>query len=212
MTKRAGAAIVTIALFPTLTATAFIGGCDRQTDPAPKSSSVAAIGPGSACAAWLKVPPLDPSITPTAGSVASRAAATGVQTYRCQAALSDAGSSYAWVFVGPRADLHDCNGGIIGRHFASEAAHGAPEWQTVDGASVVGRKKASYTPDGGAGSIPWLLVEVTGHEGQGAIGDTRWISRANTSGGAAPKTPCDESTVGTTKDVDYTADYFFWGP
>jgi hypothetical protein len=171
--------------------------------------------PDGACAAWLQAPRLDPSIVPDADAAFLHAAATGIQSYRCQAtppALADAGASYAWVLSGPRADLRDCHGAIIGHHFVSDAARGSPQWQMLDGTFVVGSKRASYAPPGAAASIPWLLIEVTGHGGPGTLERARWVSRVSTSGGAAPTTACDNSTVGMTRDVDYTADYFFWGP
>jgi hypothetical protein len=151
-------------------------------------------------------------VTPDAGSVILHATGTGTQNYECEAVDSDAGTTYAWTFVGPQADLDDCDGTLIGHHFASEAGASAPEWQTLDGTYVIGSKKVSFTPDGGSGSIPWLLLEATSHGGTGTLESADWITRANTSGGNAPATGCSESTVGTSQDVDYTADYFFWGP
>jgi hypothetical protein len=133
--------------------------------------------------------------------------------------------------VEPRADLRDCNGTVIGRHVSSSASEAEgpktprapgettpamPQWQLLDGAYVRGTKRASYTPDGGAGSIPWLLIQTAalgqGPRGSNAFGNVAWITRANTVGGAAPTTGCGASSVGDTSDVDYRADYFFWGP
>lgn len=160
-----------------------------------------------------------------------RAAAIGIQRYRCDAIASDAGASYGWTFVEPRADLRDCNGTVIGRHVSSDASEAvgpkaprapgdtkpaAPQWQLLDGSYVRGAKRTSYTPDGGAESVPWLLLQATAHgegqRGRSAFGRAAWIVRANTAGGAAPRTGCGPSSVGDTRDVDYRADYFFWGP
>jgi hypothetical protein len=177
---------------------------------------------------WLDASSLHAEIRPDAGTVILRAAATGIQRYRCEAIASEAGPSYAWTFVEPRADLRDCHGTVIGQHFSSkargalgpsasgEATPASPQWQLLDGAYIRGAKSASYTPDGGAGSIPWLLIKSTalgeGPRGNDAFGNAAWISRANAVGGAAPTTGCGASSVGDTRDVDYRADYFFWGP
>ncbi len=172
-----------------------------------------ATGSDAACTgAWLNASDLYPGVTPDAGAVILHAAGNGTQNYECEAVDSDAGTTYEWVFTGPQADLDDCNATLIGHHFASEAGVSAPEWQTLDGTYVIGSKKVSYTPDGGAASIPWLLLEATAHGGDGTLSNANWVSRANTAGGIAPTTACTASNVGATQDVDYTADYYFWGP
>jgi hypothetical protein len=63
---------------------------------------------------------------------------------------------------------------------------------------------------GGAGNIPWLLLEK-GVTGVGADGDrltaTTWVQRLNTVGGVAPAGAC---TPGDRAAVPYAADYAFW--
>jgi len=168
---------------------------------------------GSECSAdWLDAASLCPSIVPEAGAVLLHAIGSGTQNYQCQVVASDAGVSYAWVFLGPRAILRGCNAALIGHHFSSDAGAAAPEWQTLDGTYVVGRKTVAYTPEGGAGSVPWLLVGTTAHGGNGTLSKATWVSRANVEGGIAPSTTCDASTVGATESVGYAADYYFWGP
>jgi hypothetical protein len=163
---------------------------------------------------WLDASWIYPEVMPDAGAVILHAAGSGTQNYECEAVDpdSDAGPTYEWVFTGPQANLDDCNAALIGHHFASEAGASAPEWQTLDGTYVIGSKKVSFIPDGGAESIPWLLLEATAHGGTGTLSNANWISRANTAGGITPTTACTVSNVGVTQDVDYTADYFFWGP
>jgi hypothetical protein len=180
---------------------------DGGTDGAPDASD------GGCYGTWLAASGLDPSIVPEAGTVLLRAAAAGTQDYQCRAIVGDAGTSYTWVFVGPEADLDDCHGALIGHHFASEAGAAAPEWQTLDGTYVIGAKKVAYTPDGGAASVPWLLIQATSHGGAGTLATANWVTRANTSGGIAPpSTTCDVDAATATQKVSYTADYFFWGP
>jgi hypothetical protein len=124
----------------------------------------------------------------------------------------DGGSDYAWVFTGPQADLEDCAMAKIGKHFASDGGPTAPEWMMLsDGTYVIGQKLVSETPDGGSGAIPWLLLQAVGHGGPGALAMADYIQRVHTTGGLAPSTGCDATTVGMTSDVSYTADYYFFG-
>lgn len=172
--------------------------------------------PDGACpVTWTAAPSVDPSIAlpDGGGGVLLHAAATGTQDYTCRLlTAADGGMSYAWVFVGPEADLADCNAGKIGKHFASDAGAAAPEWQTTDGTYVIGKKVAAFTPDGGAGAIPWLLVQETSVGGTGTLSKTAYIQRLNTTGGVAPAAAtCDVNASGTTQKVNYTADYFFFG-
>jgi hypothetical protein len=62
-----------------------------------------------------------------------------------------------------------------------------------------------------AGSIPWLLLAAASTSGNGTLTGTRYIQRLYTSGGVAPATGCDASTVGAQVRVDYSAVYYFWG-
>jgi Protein of unknown function (DUF3455) len=163
--------------------------------------------------AWTTAPTVAPAITLPAdgGGVVLHAGAIGTQNYTCEQVAVDGGTAYAWVFVGPEADLSDCHAAKIGQHFASDAGAAAPEWQTSDGTYVVGKKIAAFTPDGGASAIPWLLVQETSNGGTGTLSKAGYIQRLNTDGGIAPAITCDASNVGTTQKVSYTADYFFFG-
>jgi hypothetical protein len=58
-----------------------------------------------------------------------------------------------------------------------------------------------------AGTIPELLLQVTGYQGQGILDKADYINRLFTSGGAAPAGPC---TPGSTAAVPYKAVYVFW--
>jgi hypothetical protein len=161
---------------------------------------------------WTATPAVPAALDiPDGGTtVLVHAAASGTQNYTCEQVTTDAGSAYAWIFVGPEADLHDCNANLIGHHFATDG--GAPEWMTIDSAYVVGKKYAAFTPDGGASSVPWLLVQAASTGGTGAIANAEWVHRLNTDGGITPTSTCDSSNSGTTEKVGYTADYYFYGP
>lgn len=147
---------------------------------------------------------------PTSGrSVTLRAAARGVQIYRCTATAGDAGAAdagapYQWVFTAPEATLYDAAMNVIGSHSAG------PRWRGADGSEVVGTVVArNPAPD--ATAIPWLLLSGAPTSAAGIFGRARFIHRVATVGGVAPTTGCNAGTVGTDARVDYTADYYFWG-
>jgi len=120
--------------------------------------------------------------------------AIGVQIYACGAT--------GWTFVAPRANLYDRRGRLIITHFAG------PTWQAKDASKVVGTLAAS-TP-GDATAIPRLLLSAVSTT-PGALGDTTFIQRVNTTGGLAPApATCTAAAVGTQAEVPYTADYHFW--
>lgn len=158
---------------------------------------------------WLVAPTVPASIEVPAdgGGVLMHAAGAGTQNYACTAG-TDGGVS--WVFIGPQANLSDCNGNVVGHHMAYGGDASAPEWiTTVDGTYVVGHKLAAYTPDGGAASVPWLLLQAVDHGGNGTLSQVAYIQRLDTDGGVAPGPGCD---AGDMSQVPYTADYWFYGP
>jgi hypothetical protein len=127
--------------------------------------------------------------------------------YACTAALDGGASS--WTLTGPNAVLGDCTGTVIGHHMASDAGASFPEWITIDGTYVVAKKQAAFTPDGGAASVPWLLLQAVGHGGSGTLGLVDYVQRLETDGGVAPGAGCD---AGDTAEVPYSAEYYFYGP
>ena len=77
------------------------------------------------------------------------------------------------------AELFDEQGKSIGKHF------GGPTWQLNDGSQITGKMAAKAdAPDPKA--IPWLLVTVTGHSGNGKLSGVTSIQRLNTVGGLVP--------------------------
>lgn len=128
--------------------------------------------------------------------------AVGVQIYACNAGAS----GLSWGLVAPRANLYGDNGQLITTHF------GGPTWQARDGSAVVGRRLQDVSVDPTA--IPWLLIGAAatspGEDGDRLTGTT-FIQRIATVGGLAPAAAeCNVSTVGTQREVPYTADYTFW--
>jgi hypothetical protein len=95
---------------------------------------------------------------------------------------------------------------VIGRHYAG------PTWKLNDGSEVTGKAAArSDSPD--ADSIPWLLVTVTGHAGDGTLSHVTTIQRIHTKGGVAPAAgTCNVDRQGSESKSSYTADYYFYAP
>jgi hypothetical protein len=128
--------------------------------------------------------------------------AKGVQIYECRV---KAGSGEVdWVFVAPEADLYDVRGRSVGRHGAG------PFWELADGSAVrASVKERAEAPI--AGAIPWLLLAATKPYGvHGRLTNVTSIQRLNTTGGIAPASGCDRTTVGSPARVAYTADYVFF--
>ena len=124
---------------------------------------------------------------------------SGSQIYVCQAG---ADGKLEWTLKAPEAELRNDQGAIIGRHFAG------PTWKLNDGSQVTGKAAArADSPD--VDSIPWLLVTVTGHTGEGALNRVTDIQRIHTKGGVAPADACKQ---GAESKRSYTADYYFFAP
>jgi hypothetical protein len=126
----------------------------------------------------------------------------GVQIYTCHASSG----GFAWSAAVPRAKLYNDHGKLIVTHFAG------PTWQAGDGSKVVGQKVNSVTVD--ATAIPWLLLSAAstsaGPHGDRMV-DTTFIQRTATTGGLTPPAAnCNATTAGSTVEVPYTADYYFW--
>ncbi len=124
---------------------------------------------------------------------------TGDQIYTC----TTEGAQFRWLLKAPEAKLFDKSGNSFGRHFAG------PSWEANDGSLVVGKAIAN-APNGD--SIPWLLVKIVSHRGDGVLSPVTTIQRLNTSGGKAPAAGCDATHAGQEVRVPYSADYVFYVP
>jgi hypothetical protein len=156
--------------------------------------------------------PVPPELDVPAGAVLKiQDHGVGVQIYTCTASAgADAGvdagaTTYAWLLKAPDAQLFDW------LTYVQVGTHGAgPHWtSTVDG-SVVNGTKVAQVDAPLATAIPWLLLRATSTSGTGVFSDVTYVQRVNTTGGKAPATGCDSTTVGTDVRVDYTADYYFY--
>jgi hypothetical protein len=128
------------------------------------------------------------------------ARASGFQIYVCR---PDAEGKPAWVLKAPEAQLFDQQGNSIGRHF------GGPTWQHNDGSQITARLAAKADAPQ-AGTIPWLLLTVTGQTGSGALNGVTTIQRINTAGGLAPAEGCSAANIEAEFKSSYTADYYFY--
>jgi Protein of unknown function (DUF3455) len=129
------------------------------------------------------------------------ARASGFQIYICR---PDAEGRPAWVLKAPEAQLFDQHGNPIGTHF------GGPTWRHNDGSEITARLVAKVdAPETGA--IPWLLLSVTGHSGDGVLSRVSCIQRIHTVAGLAPAAAeCGPSTGEVEFKSPYSADYYFY--
>jgi hypothetical protein len=146
-----------------------------------------------------QVPP--PIQAPASEKLLLQVHAKGDQVYTCKEGVTE----FAWTLKAPDAQLFDKDGKPFGKHFAG------PSWEASDGSRVKGNAVAN-APSPDADSIPWLLVNVVGHEGSGVLSRATTIQRINTKGGKAPATGCNGAHAGQEIRVPYSADYLFYGP
>ena len=139
---------------------------------------------------------------PAGEHVVLKARASGSQIYVCQ----QTDGKLAWNLKAPEAELRDDKGQIIGRHYAG------PTWKHNDGSEITGKAVARMdSPD--ADSIPWLLINVTGHSGDGVLSRVTSVQRIHTKGGQPPPAAgCDASKLNSESKSSYTADYYFYAP
>lgn len=135
---------------------------------------------------------------PTDEKLAMQTHGVGDQIYTCQSS----GAAYQWVLKAPDALLFSGDH-QVGHHFAG------PTWEWNDKSGVEGKMAAS-TPSPDTNAIPWLLVNVVRHYGEGELTKVSTIQRLNTKGGKAPATGCDASHIGEEQRVHYEADYLFY--
>lgn len=141
--------------------------------------------------------------SPAGEEVVLQAHASGSQIYVCQ---QGADGKYGWALKAPEAELRDQQGAIIGRHYAG------PAWKHNDGSEITGKAVARVdSPD--SDSIPWLLVTVIGHSGNGVLSRVTSIQRIHTKGGQPPLAgDCNASKQNVEIKSSYTADYYFYAP
>ncbi len=125
----------------------------------------------------------------------------GEQIYTCKMD----GAQFTWALKAPDAQLSDKDGKPFGKHFAG------PSWEANDGSRVTGKALAS-APSPDPDSIPWLLINIVSHDGNGLLSRVTTVQRLNTKGGKAPASGCDAAHSGREVRVRYSADYSFYAP
>ena len=127
--------------------------------------------------------------------------AKGDQIYTCK---GDA-AQFAWALEGPDAQLFDKDGKSFGKHFAG------PSWEAQDGSRVTG-KAVAHAPAPDADSIPWLLVNIVGHQGSGVLHPRDNHPAPQHQRRQSAPTGCDASDAGREVRVAYSADYLCYAP
>jgi hypothetical protein len=145
----------------------------------------------------------DKLAVPETEELVLQAHGSGVQIYDC---VAGADHKPSWVLRGPQAELFDASGKTIGHHFAG------PAWNNVDGSAVTGKATAREDAPS-SDDIPWLLITVTGHTGNGVLSHVNTIQRLHTKGGQPPSpAACDGAHVRAEIKSSYSADYYFYAP
>ncbi len=151
-----------------------------------------------------EVPPDVPDAiqAPAGEEVVLLAHGTGSQIYACRAA---ADGKYGWTLKAPEAELRDRKDKVIGQHTAG------PSWKLKDGSEITG-KAVAHVDALDPGSIPWLLVNVVSHAGNGLLTKVTTVQRVRTHGGQPPAEGCDAAHRDAETKSSYTADYYFYAP
>ena len=133
------------------------------------------------------------------GTTVLKAHAVGAQIYDCK---SDGRGGLTWSFREPVATLL-VEGKTVGRHFAGPLV-GDGGRKPCDGERSWRRRRGTSADD-----IPWLRLEVTTNQGDGALKGVTVVQRIATAGGNETG-PC--ASVGALISVPYAADYVFSRP
>jgi hypothetical protein len=187
------------------------GGCSDRASGTPGRlgggmAGAAGNAAGGPDPAWSTPPAVGAALAvPPGATLTLHAHAEGAQIYTCTASGGGAAdATYAWVLKAPDARLYDATGAQIGTHGAG------PSWTSSDGSVATGMKLAelpSPLPD----AIAWLLLRASSTSGVGALGGVTYVQRLSTTGGVAPASGCDATTVGAEVREGYTAEYYFYG-
>jgi hypothetical protein len=139
---------------------------------------------------------------PAGNRVALETVGVGEITYACRVKANTT-DMHEWVFVGPKAELRDRAGKVIGRYFGPPAT-----WVHQDGSKLTGTQLA--VAPAAAGSIPLQLVKANPAMGAGVMTGVTHIQRVATLGGVASAAACTSANVGQQQVVKYQSDYIFW--
>ena len=126
----------------------------------------------------------------------------GVQKYVCPVSATSKATPHAVLLTGDSDE-----GDLVAIHF------GGPTWEALDGSSVVGdaanaKHFTAPDPDG----VDWLLLPAKSNAGNGLFSQVTYIQRLFTDGGQPPTSGCDQAHNQAEVLVEYSAQYFFYGP
>ncbi|MDZ5602730.1 DUF3455 domain-containing protein [Pseudomonas sp. RP23018S] len=139
---------------------------------------------------------------PEGNAIVLKTTGVGEITYECRDKANAPGQT-EWFFVGPKAELKDRSGSVVGEYFGPPAT-----WKGKDGSSVTGTQLA--IAPAGKGDIPYQLVKANPADGEGKMKGVTYIQRLATQGGVAPSSTCSTQNKGEQQVVKYQADYIFW--
>ena len=169
-----------------------LAGCASQTDvwPIAKSQSVA----------W-NVDPVIPGAVrgPTGHVLLGHLTGVGTATFTLQADANDA-NRLIWVMT-------DDHGGELVDDAGHVAAHtDGTHWVSEGGQRLTAEPIATVSRPG---RVPWVLYRASGAEGSGMFGEAQFVQQIHTIGG--PRRAAGQE-AGAQVKVQYTADYYFYGP
>ena len=141
---------------------------------------------------------------PSGNGLLLQAFGKGIQKYACPVSATSKAVPHAILFTGDSDE-----GDLVAIHF------GGPTWEALDGSSVVGdaanaKHFTAPDPDG----VDWLLLKAVKQPngGNGQFSQVTYIQRLFTDGGQPPKSGCDQAHNQAKVLVEYSAQYFFYGP
>ena len=133
-----------------------------------------------------------------------RAFGKGVQKYTCPVSATSKAVPHAILLKDDRDE-----GDLVAILF------GGPTWEALDGSSVVGDTTAGIlqsAPAPDPNDVPWLRLTAKSHVGNGLFSRVTYIQRLYTDGGKPHAEGCDQAGNQTEMLVEYSAQYFFYGP
>jgi hypothetical protein len=155
------------------------------------------------CQSVTNHPPIPDVLKVPAGNVLLlRAYGRGVQKYARPESATSKAVPHAVLLAGDRDE-----GDLVAIHFAG------PTWEALDGSSVVGdapnaKHFSAPDPDG----VDWLLLPAKSTAGSGLFSRVTYIQRLYTDGGKPPAQGCERAGDQAEALVEYSAQYFFYGP
>ncbi len=128
---------------------------------------------------------------------------SGTLDYICTQTQSSPMPQFAWVVLGPSAQLRNRAGEAVGRYYGPPAT-----WLHADGVRVSGYQMA--TAPNGADNLPLQLVKAELASGLGAFTGVTHVQRVATVGGVAPSLQCGQSNLAAKVSVPFQADYIMY--